>query len=40
MRKLSLLAGLAALVAAGAARAEEPKQAPKIVLQSPDGKQS
>ena len=40
MRQLSLLAGLAVLFVAGAARAEEPKQAPRIVLQSPDGKQS
>ena len=40
MRKLSLLASLAVLVAAGATRAEDPKQAPKIVLQSPDGKQA
>jgi peroxiredoxin len=29
---------LAAMVCTGMARAEEPKQAPKLVLQSPDGK--
>ena len=36
-----IAAALTAAVLAGAARAEEkPKQAPKVVLQSPDGKQS
>src|SRR6516225_4989850 len=40
MRHL-LVAALTAAVLAGVARAEEkPKQAPKIVLQSPDGKKS
>jgi len=40
MRHLSLPVGVAVLFAVAAARAEEPRQAPKIVLQSPDGKQS
>jgi peroxiredoxin len=41
MRKSFLLVAAVALVGAVAVRAEEkPKQAPKIILQSPDGKQS
>ena len=41
MRRAFLLSGFAVLFAALAVRAEEkPKEAPKIILQSPDGKQT